>query len=75
MDLNHQITESESVALPFGEAPIILAGTKGFEPLQNDLESFVLAITPSSLKMAGASGFEPENYGIKTHCLTIWLCS
>ena len=28
----------------------IMAGTKGFEPLQNDLESFVLAITPSSLK-------------------------
>ena len=27
-----------------------MAGTKGFEPLQNDLESFVLAITPSSLK-------------------------
>ena len=31
-------------------SPYKLAGTKGFEPLQNDLESFVLAITPSSLK-------------------------
>ena len=53
------VAESESAALPLGEAPI-MAGTKGFEPLQNDLESFVLAITPSSLKWRDEWGLNPR---------------
>ena len=42
MDSNHRMTESESVALPLGEAPIKLAGVDGVKPPFADLESAVL---------------------------------
>ena len=41
MDSNHRMTESESVALPLGEAPI-MAGVDGIKPPFADLESAVL---------------------------------
>ena len=41
MDSNHRMTESESVALPLGEAPI-MAGVDGVKPPSADLESAVL---------------------------------
>ena len=41
MDSNHRMTESESVALPLGEAPI-MAGVDGIKPPSADLESAVL---------------------------------
>ena len=44
MDSNHRMTESESVALPLGEAPIILAGVDGIKPPRADLESAVLSL-------------------------------
>lgn len=44
MDSNHRMTESESVALPLGEAPIILAGVDGIKPPPADLESAVLSL-------------------------------
>ena len=36
------VAESESAALPLGEAPIILAGVDGVKPPSADLESAVL---------------------------------
>ena len=53
MDSNHRMTESESVALPLGEAPIILAGVDGIKPPFADLESAVLLTELNSLKGAG----------------------
>ena len=44
MDSNHRMTESESVALPLGEAPIKLAGVDGIKPPHADLESAVLSL-------------------------------
>ena len=41
MDSNHRMTESESAALPLGEAPI-MAGVDGIKPPFADLESAVL---------------------------------
>ena len=38
------MTESESVALPLGEAPIKLAGVDGVKPPPADLESAVLSL-------------------------------
>ena len=43
MDSNHRMTESESVALPLGEAPI-MAGVDGIKPPSADLESAVLSL-------------------------------
>lgn len=43
MDSNHRMTESESVALPLGEAPI-MAGVDGIKPPYADLESAVLSL-------------------------------
>ena len=39
MDSNHRMTESESVALPLGEAPMKMAGVDGVKPPSADLES------------------------------------
>ena len=44
------VTESESVALPLGEAPIILAGVDGIKPPFADLEAAVLLTELNSLK-------------------------
>lgn len=49
MDSNHRMTESESVALPLGEAPI-MAGVDGIKPPFADLESAVLLTELNSLK-------------------------
>ena len=49
MDSNHRMTESESVALPLGEAPI-MAGVDGIKPPSADLESAVLLTELNSLK-------------------------
>ena len=43
MDSNHRMTESESVALPLGEAPM-MAGVDGVKPPHADLESAVLSL-------------------------------
>ena len=43
MDSNHRMTESESVAFPLGEAPI-MAGVDGVKPPPADLESAVLSL-------------------------------
>ena len=50
MDSNHRMTESESVALPLGEAPIKMAGVDGVKPPFADLESAVLLTELNSLK-------------------------
>ena len=38
------VAESESAALPLGEAPIKLAGVDGIKPPHADLESAVLSL-------------------------------
>ena len=52
MDSNHRMTESESVALPLGEAPI-MAGVDGVKPPFADLESAVLLTELNSLRRPG----------------------
>ena len=52
MDSNHRMTESESVALPLGEAPI-MAGVDGIKPPFADLESAVLLTELNSLRRPG----------------------
>ena len=44
MDSNHRMTESESAALPLGEAPMKMAGVDGIKPPRADLESAVLSL-------------------------------
>ena len=53
MDSDHRMTESESVALPLGEAPIKLAGVDGIKPPSADLESAVLLTELNSLRRPG----------------------
>lgn len=53
--------------LPYHLAtPQFLAGTKGFEPLQNDLESFVLPLhqVPKILKILNGAGLTRIELGL-----------
>ena len=59
MDSDHRMTESESVALPLGEAPIILAGVDGVKPPSADLESAVLLTELNSY--GGTNGYRTHD--------------